>query len=79
MPETTDYMLMGYIGAAIILVVTIGSIWWRYQSLKRDEALIAQLEQEESETSPASTTRGAKTEKSAPATSSDKVLDKMTG
>jgi hypothetical protein len=47
MPDTTDYMLMGYAIALVILAVTVGSIWWRYQIARRDEALLERLEQEE--------------------------------
>lgn len=43
----TEYMLMGYGVAALILGIVIGSIWWRYQMLQKDEALLEQLEKEE--------------------------------
>lgn len=47
MPETTDYMILGYIVAGIIFAVTAGSIWWRYRSLAKDEALLEQLERDQ--------------------------------
>lgn len=43
----TDYMILGYSLAALILIVIVGSIWWRYQSLAKDEALLERLEQGE--------------------------------
>lgn len=43
----TEYMLLGYGVAAFILAVIIGSIWWRYQMLLKDEALLEQLEKDE--------------------------------
>ncbi len=49
----TEYMILGYALAAGILMVLVGSIWWRYQMLSKDEALLEQLEQEEQrETAP---------------------------
>ena len=47
MRETTNYMILGYAISLIIFVVLIGSIWWRYQTLAKDEALLEQLEQDE--------------------------------
>jgi hypothetical protein len=46
MPETTDYMILGYAVAGVIFAVTVGSIWWRYRSLTKDEALLEQLERD---------------------------------
>jgi hypothetical protein len=45
MRETTNYMILGYAVSLIIFTVIIGSIWWRYQTLAKDEALLEQLEQ----------------------------------
>ena len=49
MRETTNYMILGYAVSLIIFTVIIGSIWWRYQTLAKDEALLEQLEQDEFE------------------------------
>jgi hypothetical protein len=46
MPDTTDYMIMGYVIGLGILFVTIASIWWRYRTLAADEALLEKLEAE---------------------------------
>lgn len=43
----TGYMLLGYGVSALILAIIIGSIWWRYQMLQKDEQLLEQLEKEE--------------------------------
>ncbi|NDJ87107.1 MAG: heme exporter protein CcmD [Chloroflexi bacterium] len=42
----TDYMLLGYGLAAVLIGGLIASIWWRYQLLRKDETLLEQLEQE---------------------------------
>lgn len=47
MPDTAEYMVMGYAAAALIFAVTIGSIWWRYLRAVKDEQFIRELEQEE--------------------------------
>lgn len=47
MPETTDYMIWGYALGLLILAITVGSIWWRYRSALKDEALLERLEREE--------------------------------
>lgn len=49
MRETTNYMILGYVVSVIIFAVILGSIWWRYQTLAKDEALLEQLENEEFE------------------------------
>ena len=49
MADTTDYMLMGYAAAFAILLVTIGSIWLRYQQAIRNLSLVEQLANEEAE------------------------------
>jgi hypothetical protein len=49
MRETTNYMILGYAVSIIIFAIIIGSIWWRYQTLAKDEALLEQLEQDEFE------------------------------
>jgi hypothetical protein len=43
-------MVLGYSLAAIILAVIITSIWWRYQVLAKDEALLERLEQNDAAT-----------------------------
>lgn len=43
----TSYMLLGYGLAAGILALIIVSIWWRYQSLDKDERLLEQLEKDD--------------------------------
>lgn len=49
MLETTNYMILGYAVSILIFSVIIGSIWWRYQTLAKDEALLDQLENDEFE------------------------------
>lgn len=61
MPDTLDYMILGYIVAFTLMGLLIGSIVWRYRSFAKTEALLAQLEASEqpsatSTASPASTT-----------------------
>lgn len=46
MPETTDYMIMGYVIGLGIVLLTVLSIWWRYRALRADEAAIEQLGEE---------------------------------
>jgi hypothetical protein len=47
MPDTTDYMILGYVIGLGILAVTVGSIWWRYRMLEKDEATLERLEHED--------------------------------
>ncbi|MBZ0317364.1 MAG: hypothetical protein K8L91_13170 [Anaerolineae bacterium] len=54
MPDTLDYMILGYIVAFTLLGLLIGSIVWRYRSCAKTEALLDQLEASE-QTSAAST------------------------
>lgn len=54
MPDTLDYMLLGYIVAFALLGLLIGSIVWRYRSCAKTEVLLAQLEA--SEQTPAAST-----------------------
>lgn len=49
MRETTNYMILGYAISILIFAVIVGSIWWRYQSLAKDEVLLDQLEKDEFE------------------------------
>lgn len=45
MPDTLDYMLMGYaFGLGIVLFLGV-SLWWRFRNLQADEAALAELEQ----------------------------------
>lgn len=43
MADTTDYMIMGYAAAFVILLITVGSVWLRYQQAARNIALIEKL------------------------------------
>lgn len=45
-PDTTDYMILGYVVGMAILLITVGSVWWRWRSLEQDEATLAQLEKD---------------------------------
>jgi hypothetical protein len=46
MPETTDYMIYGYVaGLSCVALLTL-SIFWRWRSLRADEAALERLEQE---------------------------------
>lgn len=56
MPNTTDYMILGYVFAFGILGITVGSIWWRYRAYAKTEALLAQLEAAETSLPPAAST-----------------------
>ncbi len=61
MPDTLDYMILGYIVAFTLMGLLIGSIVWRYRAFAKTEALLDQLEASEqpsvaSTASPASTT-----------------------
>lgn len=61
MPDTLDYMILGYIVAFTLMGLLIGSIVWRYRAFAKTEALLAQLEASEqpsatSNASPSSTT-----------------------
>lgn len=47
MPDTTNYMLLGYALGFLILALTIGSIWWRHRALAQDEATLSRLEQDD--------------------------------
>jgi hypothetical protein len=47
-PDTFSYMLWGYAIGLVILVFSIGTIWYRHRTLNRDEALLQTLEREES-------------------------------
>ncbi|MCQ3929538.1 MAG: hypothetical protein DPW16_03685 [Chloroflexi bacterium] len=47
MPDTLDYMILGYIVAFTLLGLLIGSIVWRYRSCAKTEELLAQLEASE--------------------------------
>jgi hypothetical protein len=47
MADTTDFMILGYAVAFLILAVTIGSVWLRYRQAYRDLALVDQLAAEE--------------------------------
>lgn len=57
MPDTLDYMILGYVVAFVLLGVTVGSIVWRYRSYAKTEALLDQLEA--SEQSPATSANSA--------------------
>lgn len=47
MAETTDYMILGYAVAYLILVVTIGSVWLRFRAAQNSLALVERLAAEE--------------------------------
>lgn len=47
MPETTDYMILGYVVAGLIFTITIGNIWLRYRNIQKDEELLTRLENNE--------------------------------
>lgn len=55
MPDTLDYMITGYVLGLALLALIIFSIWWRYRSLKADEAALARLEQDVREGAPVKT------------------------
>jgi hypothetical protein len=46
MDNNLDYMIMGYVAGILILAITVASIWWRYQSLQKDEHALQELENE---------------------------------
>ncbi len=50
MPDTLDYMILGYVVAFVLLGITIGSVMWRYRSYAKTEALLDQLEASEQST-----------------------------
>lgn len=46
MPDTLDYMIMGYVAGFGLLFLLVGSLWWRYKNLQADETALQQLEAE---------------------------------
>lgn len=46
-PETTDYMIMGYVVFITLPIIFIGTLIYRYRNLKRDEATMKELEEEQ--------------------------------
>jgi hypothetical protein len=53
MPDTQDYMLMGYALGLLIMAITVGSIYWRYRSIQADQQTLQQLESESQSPAPA--------------------------
>lgn len=47
--QTTTYMLAGYGVIFGVLLVYLISLWIRHRNLKRDEAMLGDLEQQQSE------------------------------
>jgi hypothetical protein len=45
MPDTLDYMLMGYAFGLGIVLFLAASLWWRFRNLQADEQALAELEQ----------------------------------
>lgn len=57
MPDTLNYMITGYVLGLALVALIIFSLWWRYHSLKADEAALARLEQDVREGAPVKTTQ----------------------
>ena len=49
MPETGDYLILALVVTAIIVLGFIGSMVTRYQSLKKDIAVIDQIREEDNQ------------------------------
>jgi len=45
-PDTTSYMIMGYVTFIALPIIFIGSLIYRYRNLKRDEETMKELEDE---------------------------------
>lgn len=46
-PDTTDYMILGYILAGLIYAFAFVTIWLRHRSLNKDETLLKKLENQD--------------------------------
>ena len=46
-PDTTDYMILGYILAGLIYLFAFVTIWLRHRSLNKDEMLLKKLENQD--------------------------------
>lgn len=51
MPDTLNYLILGYSLAFAIIAFTLGSIYWRYRSILADRATLEQLESDSPTTS----------------------------
>jgi hypothetical protein len=50
-PDTTSYMIMGYVTFIALPIIFIGTLIYRYRNLKRDEETMKDLDEDKNKKS----------------------------
>jgi hypothetical protein len=46
-PETTDYMILGYVVFTVVMAIYLASLYIRFRNLKQDLEVLEELEDKE--------------------------------